>query len=76
MEYGYVSEDSVRPVYTLKPPATAGAFYCFNYPQNPTNQPLMPGTKLYLAPPRAGFFIAAGKALGSCPQPMTLDTHR
>jgi len=27
------------------------------------------------APPRAGFFIAAGKALSSFPKPMTLDTQ-
>lgn len=28
----------VRPVYTLKAPATTGAFYCFNHTKNPTNQ--------------------------------------
>ena len=27
------------------------------------------------APPRAGFFIAAGNASSSCPAPMTLETQ-
>ena len=31
-------------------------------------------TECSSTPPHAGFFIAAGNALGSCPQPMTLDT--
>ena len=36
---------------------------------------LLPCLHTNHAPPRAGFFIAAGNALSSCPQPMTLDTQ-
>lgn len=32
-------------------------------------------TEYSLAPPRAGFVIATGNALSSCPKPTTLDTQ-